>query len=177
MRISDTEYLSKPLIENVRYNITDNVIEVDTDSTSYCRMKRIRYTNITEQELRKLYNEVVMLARSNKIKISFKKKTKELIYNNIVGYYENVKTANELFEQCKEVFQEVQKRGLHLGTLDDIVLEKGQSIKNKYGELFYYGTPYTTITDIYNGLNELKSKINHWVSDSNIILEGTKICI
>jgi len=149
------EYLKKELIPNVKYEISENRIHVADSSTCWCNITSLSVP-LEQKAIIKLYNFIVKLARKQHIKLSFKNKTKEKI---------------TLFNKCKRYFQFIKKHGIHYGTLDDIILNKAENIKNEYVALFYRNKPLSFIPEIYSHLLEIKQGIEQHPD------EYVKICL
>lgn len=163
-------YLKKELIPDVNYEISENRIHVNSKDTCYCDISKpsILYD---QKVIIKLYNDIVRTARKNHIKLSFKNKTKETIMENFSRYIADYNTAQKLFNKCKRYFQSVQKHGLHYGTLDDIILNKAENIRNEYTDLFNRNKPLCFIPEIYSHLLETEQEIEENPE------QYTKICL
>ena len=164
------EYLKKELIPNVKYEISENRIHVADSSTCWCNITSLSVP-LEQKAIIKLYNFIVKLARKQHIKLSFKNKTKEKITENFNQYMADYNTAQGLFNKCKRYFQFIKKHGIHYGTLDDIILNKAENIKNEYVALFYRNKPLSFIPEIYSHLLEIKQGIEQRPD------EYVKICL
>jgi uncharacterized membrane-anchored protein YhcB (DUF1043 family) len=151
--VKDKEYLQKELVPNVQYLINDDIVKVNSDNTNYCYINRPKEF-IHGFDIMRLYKDVIKLAKQKNISISYKNKYKKIIEENYEQYTISYNQIQTLFKQIAEDFKEVQKRGIHYGTMDDYALSEAEDKRNKYGEFFYRNTAYSIINDIYRSLKK-----------------------
>jgi hypothetical protein len=158
-KVTDEEYLSRELLTGIIFDIKDDFISVSSDHTNYCNLVRIK-NNFNLKDILDLYSQVVNLAKSKKVRVSKKNKYKDFIIENWDQYQLELKHYNDLFDEVIKAFKEVETRGLHMGTSDDIILDKAGTIKNQYAKVFYRTSTYSKIKDIYYSLEKLIDNLN-----------------
>lgn len=159
-----SNYLDRPLVEGINFNITNEEIKIDCSHTLYINAKRIKNT-ITKDSILELYKKVYRLAKDKKISIGTKRGYKKYIDENWNLYTNEIKYYNNLFDQVITEFKKVQIRGIHSGTTDDEILDNAHNIQNKYSQVFYGTSVYDHINSIYNDLKKLFEGITN---DNNI---------
>lgn len=172
MQIDDKEYLSRPLLENVNFDITQDWVIVHSDHTSYSNIQRAKPLN--KDYMLDLYKRVVSEAKSQGVTVSRKNGYKKFIEDNWSDYKEEYRKYNLIFDKVIEDFREVQKRGLHSGTTDDIVLSKALKTRNDYMTLYYRTTLSSKMHDIKN---QLESQLNGLINSHRSGYMYTKVVL
>lgn len=149
----DKEYLERELL-NTNFEIAKDKITVNSPSTSYCNITRVK-NEITKKELLNLYSSIVKLAKLNKVTVSRKNGYKKFIIENFEKYENDIIFYNNMFDSLTIKFREIENRGLHMGTSDDFILDKATDLKNEYIKMYYGSSVICKIKDIYRVLLEL----------------------
>ena len=84
----DKEYLSKPLLD-VKYEIGDTFIRVQTENTSFIYQEK--KVKLVQEDILKLYSDVVQKCRAGKIKIHYTNKYKKTVVEHWELYVETYK--------------------------------------------------------------------------------------
>lgn len=149
----DKEYLSRPVIETT-YRITDNEVYVVSEKgcTSYANIHKLE--RILKEDVLNLYSEVIKMAKAKGVKISYKNHYKRKINENWERYRDELIYYNDVFDKTRDKFKEVEKRGLHSGTTDDIVLREALDLRNEYIKCYWRTSTLSLIHGIYNDLQK-----------------------
>jgi hypothetical protein len=135
IKMTDAEYLAKPIIEEQNFIIENDLIQVTSPSTRYAEARR--HIKLCKKSLIALYTGVIKMARERNIKISFCRHYRREINKMWDDYERCYAAANTLFERILTQVKVVEERGLHYGTSDDVELSKLQDLCNEYNKNFW----------------------------------------
>jgi len=153
----DKEYLKRELLDT-NFEITKDKITVNSPSTSYCNITRVK-NEFTKKELLNLYSSVVKLAKLNKVTVSRKNGYKKFIVEYFEKYENDIVFYNNMFDKIKLKFENIEQRGLHMGTSDDFILDKVTNLKNEYIKMYYGSSVICKMKDIYRVLLQLHDEL------------------
>lgn len=121
METDRKEYLQRPLIEGVVYDITDNFIRVSNSNTLFINLEKRDRIQLAEVE--KLFRELRKIAKDNP-KLKLKEVTKFLptIRKLFPEYCESASLIEKNFSEIGELFRQIETDGLHMGCRDDELL-------------------------------------------------------
>ena len=149
----DIYYLARKELE-VKYAITDEVINIHTNSTCFANIIPYKEVNIKEVLDKRL--AIIRKAKANKISISYKNKTKNVIGSNKDRYKKDIDLSKELYKELKSRWEYIRdSRGLHVGTRDDKCLETTTEIRWAFETLRHRDKPIGIINSVANKINEL----------------------
>jgi len=149
----DIYYLARKELD-ANYIITDEVISIATDSTGFANITPYKEVDIKELLDKRL--AIIRGARENKIPISYKNKTKDIINNNKDRYNEDIKLSKKLYKEFKSRWEYIRDfRGLHAGLRDDKYLETTTEIRWEFEALRHRDKPIGIINSVANKINEL----------------------
>ena len=154
----DNNYLSRPLIDGMRYDISDTHIMIQCPHT--CFVNYVLPQRWTKDDLLQQYRHVLATARAQGVKISYVQHIHRTIRQLWPKYMAARAEQEELFYRLKELAQQVKARGIHLGHADDQVLSAMLEVS---GQLTVYGyrTSVTSqITRIGRRLSELEGELS-----------------
>lgn len=154
----DNEYLSRPLLQDVKYYTGSDKIKIGTSSTSFIDIERNKYY-ITLAELLSLYKKVIGEAKLRNISISYTRKYKQIISDNYTCYSTEYNLMQKLFYDLIKLSITIQMRGIHYGNVDDIVLEEMIKKRNEYISYFWRTSAYSKINSVYQELKILLKNI------------------
>jgi hypothetical protein len=157
--VTDQEYLSRSLINGIKYCIDDDKISIQNDCTCFILRQRNK-SFITKNEIVRLYKNVIKTAKENGIQISYKSKCKQIISDYYDTYNSEYMEMQKLFDVLIGLSKQVKNRGIHYGHVDDKLLNTLTDNNNKYGKYFWGTSAYSKITDVYFKLNNLAKDIN-----------------
>lgn len=152
----DIYYLNREKIKNINYNITNNKIRVSTPTTIYIDVRP--YKKINKKELLEKRLEIIRVARSQGISISYKNKTKNTINKNWNKYVEDIRLSEEIYQELKERWEHIRdNRGLHVGIRHDTYYNDTFQLQHTYEELGL--GIINTIQDVANYINNLYNNV------------------
>jgi hypothetical protein len=130
-------YLTRKLLNNVSYCISNDYIIITAPHTEFISVKRLKLIDL--DSLLQSYTDLVKPTRKRKIKLITRYTAKQLIKLYWETYLENFRIADALFDNMVNVFSLVEKRGIHSGYSDDEVFRLGMKLTNRYQSLQFDG--------------------------------------
>ena len=116
------EYLDRPLIDGVVFEITETRVSIQCPSTSIvCCVLPER---CDKKEMLRLYRRVLHLAKARKVKISYSLHIHKTIREQWDAYIAAREEQEQIFQHLRESAAIVQQRGIHQGYCDDTELDK-----------------------------------------------------
>ena len=116
------EYLDRPLIDEVVFEITETRVSIQCPSTIFVRCVLPERCN--KKAMLRLYRRVLQLAKARKVKISYSLHIHKTIREQWDAYIAAREEQEQIFQQLRESATTVQQRGIHLGYCDDTELDK-----------------------------------------------------
>lgn len=154
----DIYYLNREEIKDIKYNITNQKIEVGSATALYINIKP--YKEINKKELLKKRLEIIRAAKSQGISISYKNKTKNTIIENWNDYKKDIQISQEIYQELKERWTHIRdNRGLHMGTSDDVYLDKTTQLQWDYEKLNNRGKSINKMQNIARDIENLYDEI------------------
>ncbi len=118
METDRKEYLQRPLIEDVVYEITDNLIRVSNSNTLFINLTKRNRIQLAEVE--KLFRELRKIAKNNpKLKLKGVTKFLPTIRELYPEYCEGASLIEKNFSEISKLFRQIKIDGLHRGYRDD----------------------------------------------------------
>ncbi len=151
--MTDHEYLSCPLLENVTYSITDTEIKITGSSTQFIHVRR--FVPLDVNAILNQYVEVRQTVKQRKAKISYCLHLRKRILENQDQYMKDCQEARWLFGLMTATAREIQKRGLHYGTVNDTVLKKLNDDHAAYLALFWGNRSISIMSDVKSRLDAI----------------------
>lgn len=155
--MTDKEYLSKDLLPGLKFVINKNVVYITSETTSF-----ITYTRpirLLQQDLLEVYSSVVKTAKLKGCGISYQNKYKKFITENWQVYLEQSNELDKIFDELIEKAKKIQKRGIHLGCSDDLVLKETTEFSWKLNPYFYRNSAISIMNSIYNELKRIDNQL------------------
>lgn len=150
------EYLNNPIIEDAKYYITNDKIEIKNKCTLFCNVERIKDI-IPLNELLNMYKSITKEARNRRYSISYKQKIKDKIINEYTNYIQEVQKSNEIFDKMVELAKQIEQRKIRYGCNNDTVLNELTNLRNEYIKIYYRNSSTSLITEIKNKLERIQS--------------------
>lgn len=145
------EYLQRPLIEDVVYEITDNKVQVQNPCTLFIRVEKQEKIPLAEVE--QLFRELKKVAKdTGKIKLKGVTKFLPAIRSLYPSYIEAVEKINKNFSEISEITHRLKSDGLHLGCSDDELLKTATALQNEITRLHYRNTDFSHFIEYYKDL-------------------------
>lgn len=150
------EYLQRPLIEGVVYEITNSKVRISSPHTVF--LSADRQTVIPLSEVERLFRELKKEAKDSG-KIIFKGVSKFLptVRALYPSYQEAVNQINCLFSEIVEITRKIKADGLHRGCSDDVLLEEALSKKNKIMMYYHHNTDFSQYSEQYQQIKDILS--------------------
>lgn len=164
----DKEYLGRPKIEGAIFKIDKNCVVVTTPQTHYVRDRRVERK--TKEAVLGRYKAVYRAAKKEGINIAYRNHYKRTIDGEWGRYRVEYKEYTELFDKMVEGYKQVEKRGLHIGTVDDEVLGRAVKLTAKVQGYYYRDKAMSIIEEIDYALGVWMDKI-----EKGLIVKGSTI--
>lgn len=152
------EYLERPLIEGVEYDISETCVAIQSQSTcfvSYSVPARLQKETMLLQ-----YKRVLQMAREQGVKISYSRHIRRTICEQWADYLAECEKQEHLFQELREVANSVKRRGIHMGHADDEELAKVYKITGELAKFRYGGRPISRITGIGHDLQTMEKQLS-----------------
>lgn len=147
----EENYLSRPLIDGISYEISDTHIAIQCSST--CYINCTRPSRMDKDALLRRYRNVLAMAKAQGVRIKYTRHIRKTIQQLWPAYEADFAEREKLFDQLLELAWQVKARGIHWGTVDDEVLSTIAKVSNQLAAYGYGGTPTSGIADISSFLS------------------------
>lgn len=162
------EYLKKPIIEGIKYELTDEKLVISNENTCFlnvCNVDKFR-----QEDLLNLYKELLSLCRKNNVKVSYKNGYKKFIQNRWSDYVDMIRSYKKIYEEVKQKAFIVKKKGIRIGYGDDVYLMDMCKTSYKLNPYWYRDSVISQMNEVYSTLKrylfEIKMTFN---SENNIV--------
>lgn len=153
------EYLKRPLIEDVVYEISENRIRIASPHTIFIEITKSEIIPLTEVE--HMLRIVKKAVKEKKKNITLKGVAKSL--SSTRELYKEYSQANETisknFIEAVQLVQQIKVDGIHNGCLDDEVMIKLLEKQYKITQQYHQGTAFSQFTSYYYKLKEIRQNI------------------
>ena len=151
------EYLLRPLIEGVVYEITDNLIRVSNSNTLFINLEKRERIQLTEVE--KLFRELRKIAKNNsRLKLKGVTNFLPIIRELYPEYCDSVSLIEKNFSEISELFRQIKTDGLHMGCRDDELLNLVNAKRFEIERQHYQHSPYSRFVKCYMNLKSALKK-------------------
>lgn len=160
------EYLERPLIEGVLFEITGDWVRVHCPHAIYIEKHRREVIPFTEVE--HLYKQLVEAAKNDpRLKLKGARKFLPALRGLYPQYCEAVHAMNRLFSELVAIAVELRSDGIHSGCRDDELLEEANKKESAMRKFRNRDTAYSRFLDHYNFLQQcLRDKT--WADDEGL---------
>lgn len=166
METDRKEYLQRPLIEDVVYEITDNLIRVSNSNTLFINLTKRNRIQLAEVE--KLFREIRKIAKNNpKLKLKGVTKFLPTIRELYPEYCEGASLIEKNFSEISKLFRQIKIDGLHRGYRDDELMNLSYAKKAETERQHYSSSPYSQFVRCYTNLKSAL-KMRGW-EDEGIV--------
>ena len=157
--VSDSEYLSRPLIPDVAYTVTEDCIKADSPSTQFVGVNNVapakEYTRLID-----LYTDVISAAKAAGVKVGYTRHLRKVLEQNYLSYACMANQHRALFAKAAEALEIVQHRGIHYGYSDDRALNQYlETYVYPLKKTFYGDTPYSRVCEAEDTLQHILAMI------------------
>lgn len=144
---NDKEYLKRPLVKDIKYEIDKNRIYIVSESTGFFNC--IRMKALKQEEVLSKYSELIKKCRSKGIKIKYSFGFKKFVLNNWMAYTRDMQKYNKIFDSLYKKTKELSIRGVHIGFSDDEYLKECTMLSWELLPFTYRDSIISKINDIY----------------------------
>lgn len=152
------EYLKRPLVEDVVYEISENKIRISSPHTIFIEIIKPDIISLTEMEqmFRKLKKAV-----KEKKNVTVKGVTKFLptVRDLYTEYLQAIETISKNFTEAFQLSQQIKIDGIHIGCLDDEVMLKLLEKQDEIAKQYHRGTAFSRFVGYYHKLKEAHQDI------------------
>lgn len=163
METDRKEYLQRPLIEDVVYEITDNLIRVSNSNTLFINLTKRNRIQLVEVE--KLFRELRKIAKNNpRLKLKGVTKFLPTMRELYPEYCKSVSLIEKNFSEISELFRQIKTDGLHRGCCDDDLLNQVYTKRFEIERQHYGNSPYSRFVRCYTNLKSAL-KMRGWENE------------
>ncbi len=155
---NETEYLKRPVIEDVSYEITESRVSIQCPHTGFVGRtlpERCRKDALLDQ-----YRRVLRMAKEQGARISYSRHIRKTIREQWPGYVAGREKQEQLFRELRDAAEAVRQRGIHLGHGDDEALAKVYEIGSSLDRLSFNDEAIRSITGAMNYLRTLEHELS-----------------
>lgn len=152
----DNEYLSRPELD-VKFEYNKTWIYIASEHTCYLRFEKMAKLN--QKELLDSYSAIVKLCREMGVKIKYGYKYKKFIVENWQEYLTQYANYEKHFNKLLYMLPELQSRGLHQGTSDDMCLKEILDYSEKLNTFYYRNSITYQMRNIYHELGTIENNL------------------
>lgn len=154
----DREYLGRPLVEDVTYEIGSTRISIHCPHTAYLGV--VLPERYQKDRLLEAYRRVLRTAKAKGIRVCYGRHFTRTIKDRWAEYEAACDERESLFRRLIEQAKRVQTRGIHYGNVDDMELSRLQKLYSEFHP-YTYGTNVTSImAAISYSLDELNRELS-----------------
>lgn len=152
----DKEYLARPEL-NVKFEYNKSWIYIASEHTCYLRFEKMAKLN--QKELLESYSAIIKMCREMGIKIKYGFKYKKFITENWQEYLTQYANYENHFNRLLSMLPELQERGLHQGTSDDMYLKEILEYSEKVNTFYYRNSITYQMRHIYHELGTIENDL------------------
>ena len=166
--MSDREYLSKPILPNMQYDITDKRVYIANENTIFVNISNIE--KFKQEDILEKYKELLAVCKKYGVKISYTNKYKARLLDIWSRYSKDVEDYKKFYNELKKKAEQVKKRGIHYGCSDDMVLKDMTDFSYNLTSYQYRISSISQVTEIYSTiLRHIRSINTEFQCDPNIV--------
>lgn len=159
MTTTRKEYLRRPLIKGVIYQIGDNFIRVSSPNTIFINMEKSPHILLSDIE--NFFRELRKIAKHTpKLKLKGVTRFISTIRELHSAYVQGAELMEKNFSEIIELFRQIQIDGLHVGYVDDELLNLANTKRFEIEELHYRSSPYLRFVRCYTTLKTILAERN-----------------
>lgn len=163
--MTDKEYLQRPLLEGLKFEITEDSIRIQTPCTSFFNNSRPQ--KFIQEDILEVYKNVLRLSKELNVKISYKNSYKKNLIALWPMYLEELKEYDVIFKELVEKVKVLEQRGIHSGCSDDAYLNECHKAGHKLNPYFYRTSTISKVREIYSDLLKLEEGLKRQKKDVN----------
>lgn len=137
-----TEYLQRPLIEGVVYEITPDMIRVACDHTLFIHIRNCR--RVTLEKTQRYFQELKQtVATSGNVRLKGVTKFMPAVRKLYPSYCAACDHIEKLYTELTELVRQIQQDGLHRGCNNDELLEVAIQKQNEISQYYWRDNSYS----------------------------------
>lgn len=141
-----TEYLQRPLIEGVVFEITSENIRIYNDNTLFLGVRHCYRVTLTD--IRRRFTELQDIAKTaERLRLKGSTKFMPAVRELYPSYRAACDDIERLFTEIGALVSQIRKEGLHKGWIDDEVLEAAIRKQNEIEKHYYRNSAYSRFLD------------------------------
>lgn len=161
-----SEYLQRPLIEDVVYEISENKIQIASPQTSFIYVKK--ENTVLLSELEQLFRNLKKEAKgTEKLKIKGVSKFLPTIHFLYPSYCMAIEQMNQYYSEITEIAHKIKSDGLHYGCYDDELYKEALEKQNEIRKFYYRSSKYSQYLSLYHRIQD-ELTIGHWKNNDVI---------
>ena len=129
------EYLERPLIEGVGYEISETRVTIQSPNT--CFVSYVLPERCQKDQMLNKYQCILRMAKEQGIRISYSRHIRKTIQEKWPDYVAGREKQEQLFNELRKAASTVQQRGIHMGHVDDKELDKVYQIVGLLDKLHF----------------------------------------
>lgn len=148
------EYLQRPLIEDVVYEITPEKLWVSCDHTLFLHIWNCR--RVTLAEVQRHFQELKQAAAvSGKIRLKGVTKFMPAVKQLYPSYCTTCERIETLYAELTELVRQIQQDGIHTGCGDDELLEAIVPKRNEILQCYWRNSDYSRFLEYYDTIRRI----------------------
>ncbi len=155
---NETEYLKRPMVEDVSYEISETYVAIQCPHT--CFVSRTLPDRCRKDALLDQYRRVLRMAKEQGARISYTRHVRKTIREQWPGYVAGREKQERLFRDLRDAAEAVRQRGIHQGHADDEALARIYEIRNSLDDLSFKDEAMRGITGAMNYLRTLEHELS-----------------
>ncbi len=153
-----SDYLSRPVIKGIVFEISEDRISIQNPGTSFI-MARLD-PPLEKAALLEQYQRVLRQAKAKRVRISYTAHIRKTICENWEEYEKAVHEKQRLFQQMMALAYTVKERGIHLGWRDDAELEHLCQLQYQFQSYGWGGSAASRINSAACHLRETEAGLS-----------------
>lgn len=129
--LADQEYLARPLLEGVTYEITEERIRIKNDHTVLAEAKGPD-SLLDQKKLLEQYRNIYQMAKKRGVKVSFSEHYRWKLQRKWKEYESDAEARQESYRRLLEQARVLQNRGIHMRYADDGELNRWRELYRQY---------------------------------------------
>ena len=136
----DQEYLAEPLVEELRFQISDEKIDIRCSGFIFVQA-RGPAAALEQKALLEQYQRVLQEGKARKVQISFSNHFRRRLLERWDEYLTAVEDRLRTYRKMMELAWLLERRGIHLGYCNDHVLQDLYDQHSSYSAFYHAGSP------------------------------------
>ena len=146
-----TEYLQRPQIEGVVYEITTEMIRVACDHSLFIHIRNCR--RVTLEEVQRYFQELKQTtAASGKVKLKGMTKFMPTVRKLYPSYCTICDRIEKLYAELTELVRQIQQDGIHTGCSNDELLEAAVRKQNEISRYYWSNSDYSRFLSYHDNV-------------------------